>query len=90
MYMDMRRSTNVAKVIVKSLKAGRLSKAAARAIRKRRVATADGGWTIVRTLDVNSPYFDESYLHAIRCNVAKARRENRRVLGVADFVPPKR
>jgi len=60
------------------------------AIRKKRVATADGGWTIVRTLDINSPYFDEAYLHAIRCNIAKARRENRRVLGVADFVPRKR
>jgi len=80
----------MAKVIVKSLNTGRLSKAAARAIRKKRVATADGGWTIVRTLDINSPYFDEAYLHAIRCNIAKPRRENRRVLGVADFVPRKR
>jgi len=41
-------------------------------------------------LDVNSPNFDDAYLYVIRSNVAKARRENKRILGVADVVPPKR
>jgi hypothetical protein len=80
----------MAKVVVKSLKTGRLSKAAARAIGKKRVATPDGGWKTVRTLDINSPNFDEAFLHVFRSNVAKARRENKRLLGVADFVPSKR
>jgi hypothetical protein len=80
----------MAKVVVKSLKTGRLSKAAAGAIGKKRVATADGGWKTVRTLDINSPNFDEAFLHVFRTNVAKARRENKRLFGVADVVPPKR
>ena len=43
-----------------------------------------GRWTpIVRTLD-------DDLLYVFRRNVAKARRENKRLLGVADFVPPKR
>ena len=29
-------------------------------------------------------------LYVFRSNVAKARRENKRLTGVADFVPPKR
>ncbi len=81
----------MAKVVVKSLNTGRLSKAAAaRAIGKKRVATADGGWKTVRTLDVYHPDFDDALLYAFRSNVAKARRENKKALGVADFVPPKR
>jgi hypothetical protein len=44
----------------------------------------------VRTLDIHHPDFDDASLYAFRSNVAKARRENKRVLGVADFVPPKR
>ena len=83
-------STNVAKVVFKSLKSGRSGKAAARAIGKKRVATPDGGWKTVWTLDVNHPNFDDAYLYAFRRNVAKARRENKRILGVADVVPPKR
>jgi hypothetical protein len=80
----------MAKVVVKSLNTGRLGKAAARAIGKKRVATPDGGWKTVRTLDVHHPNFDDALLYAFRSNVAKARRENKKVLGVADFVPPKR
>jgi hypothetical protein len=80
----------VAKVVFKNLNTRRLGKAAARAIGKKRVATPDGGWRTVRTLDIYSPHFDDAYLYVFRSNVAKARRENKRVLGVADFVPPKR
>ena len=80
----------MAKVVFKSLKTGRLGKAAARAIGKKRVATPDGKWKTVRTLDVYHPDFDDAYLYAFRSNVAKARRENKRILGVADVVPRKR
>ena len=80
----------MAKVVFKSLKTGRLGKAAARAIGKKRVATPDGKWKTVRTLDVYHPDFDDAMLYAFRSNVAKARRENKRILGVADVVPRKR
>lgn len=80
----------MAKVVFKSLKTGRLSKAAARAIGKKRVATPDGKWKTVRTLDIYHPDFDDAVLYAFRSNVAKARRENKRILGVADVVPRKR
>jgi len=80
----------VAKVVFKSLKTGRLGKAAARAIGKKRVATPDGKWKTVRTLDVYHLDFDDAMLYAFRSNVAKARRENKRILGVADVVPRKR
>lgn len=81
----------MAKVVFKSLATSKSAKAAgARAIGKKRVATPDGGWKTVRTLDVYSPHFDDAYLHAFRSNVAKARRENKRLLGVADVVPRKR
>ena len=81
----------MAKIVFKSLATSRSAKAAgARAVGKKRVATPDGGWKTVRTLDVYSPNFDDAYLHVFRSNVAKARRENKRILGVADFVLPKR
>ena len=81
----------MAKVVFKSLATSKSAKAAgARAIGKKRVATPDGGWKTVRTLDVYSPNFDDAYLHAFRTNVTKARRENKRLLGVADVAPRKR
>jgi hypothetical protein len=89
--MRKNRSIPVAKIVYKSLATSKSAKAAgARAVGKKRVATPDGGWKTVRTLDVYSPNFDEAYLYAIRSNVAKARRENKRILGVADVVPRKR
>lgn len=83
-------STNVAKVVFKSLNTGRRGKAAPPSVGKKRVATPGGGWKTVFTLDVHSPSFEDGMLYVFRRNVAKARRENKRVLGVADFVPPKR
>jgi hypothetical protein len=83
-------STNVTKIVVKSLNPGRLGKAVPSSVGKKRVATPGGGWKTVWTLDVHSPSFDDGMLYVFRRNIAKARRENKRVLGVADFVPPKR
>jgi hypothetical protein len=47
-------------------------------------------WKTVWTLDMHHPNFDDGMLYVFRRNVAKARRENKRLLGVADFVPPKK
>jgi hypothetical protein len=89
--MRKNRSIPVAKIVYKSLATSKSAKAAgARAVGKKRVAMPGGGWRTVRTLDVNSPNFDDGLLYAFGSNVAKARRENKRILGVADFVPRKR
>jgi hypothetical protein len=87
LYVSSIGSANVVKVVIKSLKTGRLSKVA---VGKKRVATPDGGWKTVWTLDIHHPKFDDGMLYVFRRNVAKARRENKKILGVADFVPPKR
>jgi hypothetical protein len=84
------RSTPVAKVVFERLTKPGSAKAAARGVGKKRVATADGGWETVWTVDAHSPTLDDDLLYVFRRNVAKARRENKRLLGVTDFVPPKR
>ncbi len=42
------------------------------------------------TLDANSPTFEDDFSYVFEKNVAKARKENKRVLGVADLSPAKR
>jgi len=80
----------LAKVVFGNLKIGHRTKVAPRSVTKKRVAKPGGGWKTVFVLDVNSPSFEEG-LHYVFCkNVAKARRENKRLFGSADFVPPKR
>jgi hypothetical protein len=77
----------VAKVVFKKLEAGRPTGPAARSVGKKRVATADGGWKTVRTLDANSVIFDEGLRYVFAKNVAKARRDNKRVVGTTDVAP---
>ena len=49
----------------------------------------DGRVTTIRVVDAASPTFGEDMLYVFRKNVEAARRENKRVTGVADFVPGK-
>jgi hypothetical protein len=51
---------------------------------------ADGGWKTVRTLDANSAMFEEGLRYVFTKNVAKARRDNKRVVGMTDVASPKR
>jgi hypothetical protein len=81
---------HVTKVVYKSLKSGRTGKTATRAVAKKRIATADGGVKTVHTLNANSASFDGDLLYVFRRSVAKARRENRLVLGSPDIAPRKR
>jgi hypothetical protein len=77
----------LAKVVFGSLKIGHRRKSVPRSVTRKRVAKPGGGWKTVFVLDVSSPSFDEG-LHYVFCrNVAKARRENKRLLGLADFAP---
>jgi hypothetical protein len=80
----------VAKVVYKPLTSGRSVKRAPPGVGKKRVMTADGGRETVWTVDAHSPTLDDDLLYVFRRNVAKARRENKRLTGKADFVPPKR
>lgn len=80
----------MAKVVFKGLKAGRFTGPATRSVGKKRVSKADGGWKMVRTLDANSAIFDEGLRYVFTKNVAKARRDNKRVVGATDIAPPKR
>ena len=54
----------------------------------RRVAGADGVKTIT-TIDTGSDTFGNDLTYAFGRNVAKARRENKRVTGMTDRVPAK-
>jgi hypothetical protein len=44
----------------------------------------------VRILDANTEIFDEGLRYVFTKNVAKARRDNKRVVGTTDIAPAKR
>lgn len=77
----------MAKVVYKSLKSGRST--ASRAVGKKRIS-AEGHSKTVHTLDANSASFDEDLRYVFSRSVAKARRENKRIVGSADIAPRKR
>jgi hypothetical protein len=80
----------MAKVVFGDLKTGRSKKSTSRGIGKKRVVSANGRTKTLLVLDVNSPSFDEDLHYAFSRNVAKARRENKRLFGSADVAPRKR
>jgi hypothetical protein len=43
----------------------------------------------VRTLDANTAVFEEGLRYVFAKNVAKARRDNKHVVGATDIAPPK-
>jgi len=74
-------------IVVSSLKAKTKSgRAKNPAVVERRVRDADGQIRTVRTLDVRSATFGDDLLYVFGKNVAKARRDNKRVTGAADSV----
>lgn len=79
----------MAKVVIRSLKTGRFTRSVPRSVSKKQVAGAEGTKT-VWTLDANSPSFDAGLHYVFSRNVAKARRENKRVAGATDIAPRKR
>lgn len=83
----------MAKVVVKSLdpkgkaktgKNGRVS------VGEKRVRGASGKVKTLRTIDAGSLTFGEDMHYVFGKNVAKARRENARIVGAADGVATKR
>jgi hypothetical protein len=81
---------SVAKVVFRNLSKESAAKSKPASVREQRVRTANGGWRTIRTLDAHSPSFDYDLLYVFNKNIAKARRENKRLLGSADGVPRKR
>jgi hypothetical protein len=78
----------VAKVVFRRLKA--TAKAAPGAVGRKRIAKAGGGWKTVHTIDANSATIDTDLHYVFSKNVEKARRENRKAVGLADRAPRKR
>jgi hypothetical protein len=74
----------MSKVIVTDLghKAGAHSKKTG--VRTRTVHGSDGRARKVMSLDLNSTTFDDDLTYVFERNVAKARRENKKLLGSAD------
>jgi hypothetical protein len=73
------------KVVVKSLRAG--SGAKTTKPKSRRVVGPDGRAHDILNLDPASDSFGDDLLYAFRRNVARARRQNKALLGVPDFIP---
>ena len=74
----------VTKVITATLNAnGRKRK---HSVVEKRVRRPDGKVAVMRTIDANSKTFADDLTYVFTKNVAKARRENKLLLGVSDFV----
>lgn len=76
------------KVIVGNLNAKKAR--GAKSVALKRVRAADGSLRTVRTLDGASSTFTEDLRYVFGRNVAKAREDNRKIIGVADVAPRKR
>lgn len=77
----------MAKVIVKNL-ATQQSKGTS--VGEKRVRDTDGKVKTLRTLNAASKSFGSDLQYVFGKNVAKARRENKRITGLNDVVPTKR
>lgn len=75
----------MAKVIVGNLQPRGHSGSAA--IATKRVRTSEGELKTLRTIDADSRTFGNDLRYVFERNVAKARRENKRITGANDGVP---
>ena len=80
----------MAKVVVSSLsprarKAGRTA-----GVASKRVSDGNGQGATLHTLDAHSRSFGADLQYVFERNVAKARRENKRITGASDVAPAKR
>ncbi len=75
------------KVVVSNLNAKK--NRGAKGVSLKRVRDSDGVLKTVRTLDGGSQSFTEDLRYVFGRNVAKAREDNKKIIGVTDVVPPK-
>jgi len=59
-------------------------------VAEKRLRNAEGKLVRVLSIDANSKTFDSDLTELFRKNVAKARRENKRLLGSASGMPTRR
>lgn len=80
----------MAKVIIKkSTRARKKAASAPETIGQKRVRGSNGELRTLRTLNAGSKTFGRDFTYVFGKNVAKARRENKRVTGSADVTPNK-
>jgi len=81
----------MAKVVIKKLSGSTARQIGAKpaGVTRKRVSTADGTSKTILTLDAGSETFDSDLTYVFGKNVAKARRENKRVTGATDIAPAK-
>lgn len=79
----------VTKIVVGRLTASQSGKGAAHSVRRKRVVRFEGRWKTIMRGDANSATLDSDLLYVFKKNVAKARRENKRITGFVDRAPRK-
>jgi hypothetical protein len=72
------------KVIIADLTKEKARRKAKTSVREKRLHRADGTIARVLSLDANSPTFDDDLTYVFEKNVARARRENKKLFGSAD------
>jgi len=80
----------MAKIVVTSLKSKAGGRALAASVTKKRVRDTNGQLKTLRTLDAGSRTFGDDLGYVFGKNVAKARRENKRIVGAPDGAVEKR
>ncbi len=83
-----RGSVGLAKVVVSKLNPPARTENGS--VTAKRVRDSEGKLRTIRTLNVGSATFGDDLTYVFRKNVAKARRENKQVVGSTDLVPAKR
>ena len=63
----------------------RPAKTAKHSVREKRVRKPNGEYVVVHKLDANSSTFTDDLTYVFEKNVARARRQNKKLLGTADF-----
>lgn len=81
----------MAKVVVKKLegRGAKAHKTGPSSVGQKRVRGSDGELHTLRTLNTGSKTFSRDLTYVFGKNVAKARRENKRVIGQTDCAPDK-
>jgi hypothetical protein len=80
----------MSKVVVADLGSTKVARKPATSVRRKRVHGSDGKTKQVMLLDLNSATFDDDLTYVFERNVAKARRENKKLLGSADGIAVKK
>jgi len=79
----------LSRMVVREIRPTKPTKSDTTSVRNKQFFDADGRRRTCLVLDAHSPTFSTDLLLVFRRNVARARRENKRVLGVADYLPTK-